>query len=197
MRGAQTKSTHRTTGPRCSAPLRVVVFFFGARAVGGAARADRRAGRRDRWGRSRATGRASWGRLEGRRRDPPASAEVQGRLTEGYELEFRDTDDWIEIKTGEWLRGDLRSLRPKGLEAGSNLELYSKNLDDLTFSWGDIVGIHSPKTKSYTFKGKIAVAGKAMLTREQVIIGTEDGVKSYPRSDLLAIYEARARERTW
>lgn len=118
-------------------------------------------------------------------------------LIEGYELEFGDTDDWIEINTGEWLRGDLRSLRPKGLEVGLNLEFYSKNLDDLTFSWADIIGVHSPKTKSYTFKGKIAVAGKAMITREEVIIDTEDGVKSYPRSDLLAISEGPPRERTW
>jgi hypothetical protein len=28
-------------------------------------------------------------------------------LTSDSRLEFGDTDDWIELKTGEWLRGDL------------------------------------------------------------------------------------------
>jgi len=118
-------------------------------------------------------------------------------FVEDYKLEFGDSDDWIELNTGEWLRGDVRRLRPKGLEAGADLKFYSQKLDDLTFSWGDIIGVHSPKTKSYSFRGKINVAGKAMITKDEVIIGTDNGIERYPRSQLLAISDGVPRERTW
>jgi putative salt-induced outer membrane protein YdiY len=122
---------------------------------------------------------------------------VKQGITDDYRIEFGDTNDWIELKTGEWLRGDFHWLRPKGLESGADVDFYSNQLDDLTFSWSDIVGVHSPKTKSYTFKGKITVAGKAMITKDQVIIQTENGVKTHLRSALLAISEGPTRERTW
>jgi hypothetical protein len=67
--------------------------------------------------------------------------EVTEGLSSDYRLEFGDTDDWIELKTGEWLRGDLHWLRPKGLESGKNVSFYSNKLDGLTLSWGSIVGV--------------------------------------------------------
>jgi hypothetical protein len=118
-------------------------------------------------------------------------------LSSEYKLEFGDTDDWIELKTGEWLRGDLHWLRPKGLEAGQNVNFYSNKLDALTLSWGDIAGVHSPKIKSYTFKNKVKVSGKAMITKDAVIIENDHGVETYPRAELLSISEGPPRERTW
>ena len=130
-----------------------------------------------------------------------AMKQTERQATEGlsseYRLEFGDTDDWIEFETGEWLRGDLRWLRPKGLEAGQNLNFYSNKLDSLTLSWGSIAGVHSPKIKSYTFKNKLKVSGKAMITKDVVIIENDQGVVTYPRAELLSISEGPPRERTW
>ncbi|HET6415593.1 MAG TPA: DUF481 domain-containing protein [Polyangiales bacterium] len=126
-----------------------------------------------------------------------AQREAAEGLTTESRLEFGDTDDWIELKTGEWLRGDLRWLRPKGLEAGQNLNFYSNKLDSLTLSWGSIAGVHSPKIKSYTFKDKVKVSGKAMITKDAVIIENDQGIKTYPRAELLSISEGPPRERTW
>ncbi len=39
------------------------------------------------------------------------------------------------------------------------------------------------------FEGKIDVAGRALITKDKVIIETADGVVSYPRDQLLAILE--------
>ncbi len=126
-----------------------------------------------------------------------AEHQVTEGLTSDSRLEFGDTDDWIELKTGEWLRGDLHWLRPKGLETGKNVNFYSKKLDGLTLSWGSIAGVHSPKIKSYKFKNKATVSGKAMITKDLVIIETNQGVETYPRSELLSISEGPPRERTW
>jgi len=118
-------------------------------------------------------------------------------LTRESRLEFGDTDDWIELSTGEWLRGDLHTLRPKGLESGKNLSFYSNKLDGLTLSWGSIASVHSPRVKSYKFKDAPRVSGKAMITRDLVLIETSEGVVTYPRSELASISEGPPRERTW
>ena len=126
-----------------------------------------------------------------------AERQVTEGLSSDYRLEFGDTDDWIELNTGEWLRGDLHWLRPKGLEAGKNVNFYSNKLDGLTLSWADIAGVHSPKIKSYVFKNKTTVSGKAMITKDLVIVETNEGVVTHPRSELVSISEGPPRERTW
>ena len=126
-----------------------------------------------------------------------AAQKAQEGLGTEYELEFGDSDDWLQFTTGEWVRGNLNSLRPKGIETGFNVEFYSKELDDLTFSWSDVAAVHSPKVRSYTFKDRTVVAGRAMIVRGQVIIETAEGIKTYPRTQLLAISKGPPRERTW
>ena len=130
-----------------------------------------------------------------------AMKQTEQQVTEGlsseYRLEFGDSDDWIELSTGEWLRGKLHWLRPKGLESGKDINFYSNKLDSLTLSWGSIDGVHSPKIKSYTFKNKVKVSGKAMITKDAVIIENDQGVATYPRAELLSISEGPPRERTW
>lgn len=130
-----------------------------------------------------------------------ATKETERQVTEGlsseYRLVFGDTDDWIQLTTGEWLSGDLHWLRPKGLEAGKNINFYSNKLDALTLSWGSIASVHSPKIKSYKFKDNTTVAGKAMITKDLVIVETDEGVVTHPRSELVSISEGPPRERTW
>ena len=63
-----------------------------------------------------------------------AEQQVAQGLTSESRLEFGGSDDWIELKTGEWLRGDLHWLRPKGLESGKNVNFYSQKLDAQTLS---------------------------------------------------------------
>jgi putative salt-induced outer membrane protein YdiY len=126
-----------------------------------------------------------------------AQQKVEEGLTSEYVLEFADSDDWIQFQTGEWLRGKLHTLLPRGIETGFNVEFYSEELNDLTFSWGDVAAVHLPKVRNYTFKNGVDVAGKAMIVNDQVIIETKEGVKTYPRDQLMSISEGPPRERTW
>ncbi|MGB5220806.1 MAG: DUF481 domain-containing protein [Polyangiales bacterium] len=126
-----------------------------------------------------------------------AEQQVAQGLTSESRLEFGGSDDWVELKTGEWLRGDLHWLRPKGLESGKNVNFYSQKLDAQTLSWGSIAGVYSPKIKSYKLKDKTTVSGKAMITKDLLIVETNDGVVTHPRSELVSISEGPPRERTW
>jgi hypothetical protein len=124
-------------------------------------------------------------------------ADVERGLTPDYTIEFGDTDDWLQFTTGEWLRGNLRWVRAKGMEAGENVRFYSQQFYSETFSVSYVESIHCPRIMTYGFKSNVDVSGKGMVTKDQVIIETEEGVKTYPRSELVSIIDGAPRERTW
>jgi hypothetical protein len=124
-------------------------------------------------------------------------ADVERGLTPDYTIEFGDTDDWLQFTTGEWLRGNLRSVRAKGMEAGENVKFYSQQFYSTTFSLSYVESIHCPRIMTYGFKSNVDVSGKGMVTKDQVIIETEEGVKTYPRRELVSIIDGAPRERTW
>lgn len=126
-----------------------------------------------------------------------AREQTEGGVAPDYTIEFGDTDDWLQFKTGEWVRGDLHWVRARGLEAGEDVEFYSERLGDLTFSLGHVESMHCPNIMSYGFKGKINASGRGIVTKDKVIIETDEGVKTYPRSALVSIVEGEARERNW
>ena len=108
-----------------------------------------------------------------------------------FTIEFGDTEDWLRLTSGEWLKGEIHWMREK------DIEFDSDKLDVLTFSWSKVSQLHSPRINTYVLEGKIDVAGRAVVTKEKVIIETSDGVVTYPRDQLLAILEGARRERNW
>ncbi|MGB3051158.1 MAG: DUF481 domain-containing protein [Polyangiales bacterium] len=117
--------------------------------------------------------------------------ETEAGLPEEFTIKFGDTHDWLRLTSGEWLKGEVHWMREK------DIEFDSDKLDLLKFSWSKVSELHSPRVNTYVFEGKIDVAGRAVVTKEKVIIETIDGVVSYPRDQLLAILEGAQRERNW
>jgi len=112
-------------------------------------------------------------------------------LPGGFFIEFGDNNDWIQFKAGEWLKGELKWMRQK------EAQFKSKKLNLMTFKWKDIVQLQARKTKTFVFEGKVLETGRAMVTREEVIIETADGVKIYPREQLVSIIRGEPRERNY
>jgi len=125
----------------------------------------------------------------------PAAETVDGIAETGlpanFLIEFGDTNDWIQFKAGEWLKGELKWMRQR------EVEFKSKKLKLMTFKWSDIVQLQARKIKTFVFEGKVVETGKAMVTREEVIIETPDGVKVYPRDQLVSIIRGEPRERNY
>jgi len=117
--------------------------------------------------------------------------DTEAGLPAEFTIKFGDTHDWLRLTSGEWLKGEVHWMREK------DIEFDSDKLDLLTFSWSKVSELHSPRVNTYVFEGKIDVAGRAVVTKENVIIETADGVVSYPRDQLLAILEGGRRERNW
>ena len=103
-----------------------------------------------------------------------------------------ETSDWIQLVSGEWLKGDLKFMREEVLEFDSD------ELDTLEFDWEDIVEFRSPRIYSYVFENRIVVLGTAVIRGEDVIIREEEKVRKYERSRLLAIIPgAQSKRDLW
>lgn len=96
--------------------------------------------------------------------------------------------DWIELKSGEWLKGRIKSLQDE------KLEFDSEELNLLTFDWKDIHAVRSPRPVSVRIEKIKPVDGLLMVTTTEVQVVTTAATNTYPRADLLAITPTGNRE---
>jgi len=109
----------------------------------------------------------------------------------GYWIEFGDGKDWLRLTSGEWLRGNLNWMRDGDFEFdGDKTNLIRKG-------WSNVDQLHSPKIKTYVFKRRVDATGRAMITKDKVIVETGEGMRTFPRSALLSILQGGTRERDW
>lgn len=124
-----------------------------------------------------------------------AMEEVVEQAEEGlpaeFVINFGDVYDWLRLTSGEWLKGELKRMREK------DIEFDSDKLDLVTFSWGKVDQLHSPNVNTYVFDNKIDAVGRAVVTKDKVLVETSEGVETYPRSELLSIIEGTPRERNY
>lgn len=101
-----------------------------------------------------------------------------------------DGFDWIELKSGEWLKGKLVALQDE------KLEFESEELDEQEFDWEDIFQVRSPQDLNLLFEDKSEVSGPISITRELVTVGRAEA-RTFPRAELLSITRGGARERNY
>jgi len=116
--------------------------------------------------------------------------EVAG-IGESYIIEFGDTFDWVRMVSGEWLKGEMKRMRD------DNLEFDSDKLDMQNIDFADVTHVHSPAVNTYVFDDRISATGLAVITPDKVIIETEEGTKTFPRSELESIVAGGEREKDW
>ena len=109
----------------------------------------------------------------------------------GYWIEFGDGKDWLRLTSGEWLRGNLNWMRDRDFEFdGDKTDLIRKG-------WSNVDQLHSPKIKTYVFRRRVDAMGPAVITKDEVIVQTDEGIRTFPRSELLSILQGGTRERDW
>ena len=124
-----------------------------------------------------------------------AMAAIEKQSAEGvgatYVIEFGDTFDWVQMVSGEWVKGNIERMRD------DTLEFDSDKLDMLYLDFDDVALVHSPQINTYVFDDRVSATGRAVITADQLIIETKDeGTKVFPRSELESIVEGE-RERDW
>jgi len=112
-------------------------------------------------------------------------------IGEAYTIEFGDTFDWVRMVSGEWLKGEMKRMR------GDNLEFDSDKLDMQNIDFADVTHVHSPVVNTYVFDDRISATGLAVITPDKVIVETDEGTKTFPRSELESIVAGGEREKDW
>lgn len=99
-----------------------------------------------------------------------------------------DGKDWVQLKSGEWVRGSIDLVRD--LE----MEFDSDDLDDLRIDWADIAAFRSPRMLTLVFTRDRVATGPSSMADGVIRVTTAQGIVEFPRADLLSIIEGSARE---
>jgi putative salt-induced outer membrane protein YdiY len=99
-----------------------------------------------------------------------------------------DEFDWIQLTSGEWLKGKLKALYDRSLEFDSD------ELDLLTLDWEDVKQIRGYRTFSVRFVGPVTVNGRLRIDEENVFMTIGDETRKFERSQVLAIAPGEPKE---
>jgi len=99
-----------------------------------------------------------------------------------------DRFDWIQLKSGEWLKGRIKAMQER------ELEFDSEELDNLTFDWKNIRQVRSPRTLDVLSVTGETISGPVAITPEEVAVG-DLKPRVIPRNQLQSLTPGGSRER--
>jgi hypothetical protein len=82
----------------------------------------------------------------------------------------RDDADWIQLKSGEWLRGQLKYIQDK------EVQFDSDELDEQTFKLKNVRQVYTTHQVYTLFEGQTPVLGKVVLSNNIVMVLGPEGV---------------------
>jgi hypothetical protein len=91
-----------------------------------------------------------------------------------------DGDDWVQFKSGEWLRGQMKYIQNK------KVEFDSDELDQQTLDLKDVSQVIPAKPVFTQFKGRDPAYGDAVISNNLVIVNGLEPL-SLPRDQLIGI----------
>jgi putative salt-induced outer membrane protein YdiY len=97
--------------------------------------------------------------------------------------------DWIRLTSGEWLKGDVLSMR------NDKFEFDSDEMDEQSFDWEDIAELRSSRKYTYVFADRTSLVGTALILDNEVVISVDGEARVLKRADLMSIVPAGTRER--
>jgi putative salt-induced outer membrane protein YdiY len=96
--------------------------------------------------------------------------------------------DWIQLISGEWLKGDLKVLYD------DKLEFDSKELELLELDWEDVKQVIGHKIFSVRFEGPTTVVGTLRVTENKVIVTVGKEKQEFERNQLISIAYGEPKE---
>ena len=105
--------------------------------------------------------------------------------------EFRppnDGYDWIQLTSGEWLKGEFTGL------FNDEVEFDSEVLEDLIIDWDDVQQIVSPVVFGVSIDGGDTFTGTLRFDADRIIVSTANGEQEIQRDDLIGISVSAERE---
>ena len=150
--------------------------------------------------------------LEKTVKEPPATAASgtdegvsENETTEGAETEAEQSGanvsqtskpwipeakdyDWVQLTSGEWLKGEIKAMYK------DSLEFDSDKLDLLNIDWKDVKYLKTPRRMQVNFEGHEPVTGVLQVSSDSVFISHDYSDEKFQRSDLVSLSPAGDRE---
>ena len=88
--------------------------------------------------------------------------------------------DWLQLVSGEWLKGEIKGLYK------DSLEFDSDKLDLLTLDWEDVRYVETHIPGNANIEGHGTVYGFFEIDQKKIIVTNGDDIKEYDRSRLVS-----------
>jgi hypothetical protein len=89
--------------------------------------------------------------------------------------------DWVQLTSGEWLKGEIKSMYH------NSLEFDSDKLDLLNIDWKDVKYLKSYRPSSVNLENRGPVNGSLQISGDTVTISEGDNVQEFDRQDLISL----------
>ena len=96
--------------------------------------------------------------------------------------------DWIQLNSGEWLKGELKRLYDK------KLEFDSDELGLLELDWNDVKQVRGQRPFSVYFDERVTAEGLMLVTDEKVYVTIEGDRQEFERAQLVSFGPGATRE---
>lgn len=109
------------------------------------------------------------------------SAEPDSPAASGPPAPASDGFDWLRMRNGEWLKGEIRELQD------DRLVFESDEFDVVTVDWDDVAELYSGRTNMMMLRDRSQLEGSFSIADDAVVVDTDDGDVTVPRRELRSI----------
>ena len=95
--------------------------------------------------------------------------------------EFKTRWDWIQMTSGEWVKGEILQMYDE------RLEFDSDEFDDLVLEWEDIRQIHTSRYMNVGLIGRRSASGKLHLVDNVVTLTFGEEVTKFAKREVLTL----------
>lgn len=99
-----------------------------------------------------------------------------------------DGYDWIQLTSGEWLKGEVIGLFDDEVEFDSDI------LEELVLDAEDVSRFYSPRIFGISMRGYDLLSGQLRIDEQTVFVTTDGQVQTFAREQLLAVTVSAERE---
>lgn len=96
--------------------------------------------------------------------------------------------DWVQLTSGEWLKGEIKSMY------NDSLEFDSDKLDLLTIDWPDVKYLKSYRPSSINIENHTPVTGSLQISGDKITITDGEDVQEFARHDLISLTPSGEKE---
>jgi len=124
---------------------------------------------------------------------PPVMPNFQAGAARWYPPETPPEKwEWVELNTGEWLKGTIDGIR------NDRMEFDSDKFDNVNLKMRDVIQSRSSRINTFVFTEQRVVIGVGQITAKEIVVESEGEERRFPREQLISLVVGNRNElRLW